>query len=45
MSYLAAADEHRNFQEAPAPENSKTTNMVNLGIEQLQQLVEQLPSE
>ena len=32
MKYLAAADEQRNCQEATAPENSKTENMVNLGI-------------
>ena len=45
MIYLAAADEQRNCQEATAPENSKTDNMVNLGIEWLQQLVQQPPSE
>ena len=32
MKYLAAADEQRNCQEATTPENSKTKNMVNLGI-------------
>ena len=45
MRYLAAVDEQRNCQEATAPENSKTANMVNLGIERLQQLVQQPPSE
>ena len=45
MSYLAAADEQHNRQEAIGPKNSETANMVNLGIEQLQQLVQQLPSE
>ena len=35
MRYLAAADKHRNFQEAIEPENSKTSEMVNLGIKQL----------
>ena len=43
MKYLAAADEQRNHQEAMAPENSKTANMVNLGIKRLQQLVQQPP--
>ena len=45
MKYLASADEQRNHQEATAPENSKTANMVNLEIERLQQLVQQPPSE
>ena len=44
MSYLAAAEKQRNRQEATAPENSETANMVNLGIERLQQLVQQPPS-
>ena len=39
--YLAAADEHRNSQEATAPENSETDNTVNLAIEGFQQLVQQ----
>ena len=39
MIYLAAADEQRNHQEAKSPENSETANMVNLGIEQMQQLL------
>ena len=43
--YLAAADEQRNFQEATAPENNETANTVNLGIDRLQQLVQQPPSE
>ena len=45
MIYLAAADEQHNHQEATAPENSKTANMINLGIERLQQLIQQPPSE
>ena len=45
MIYLAAADEQRNRQETTAPENSETANMVNLGIERLQQLVQHPPSE
>ena len=45
MKYLAAADKQRNRQEATAPENSKTANMVNLGIERLQKLVQQPPSD
>ena len=45
MIYLAAADEQRNHQEATAPENSKTSNTANIGIERLQQLVQQPPSE
>ena len=44
MKYLAAADEQRNIQEETVPENSKTENMVSLGIERLQQLVQQPPS-
>ena len=43
MSFLAAADEQRNRQEATAPENNETANMVTLGIEQFQQLVQQPP--
>ena len=42
---LTAADKQRNLQEATAPENNKTAHMVNLGIERLQQLVQQPPSE
>ena len=45
MIVLAAAGEHRNRQEATAPENNKTANMVNLGIDRLQQLVQQPPLE
>ena len=45
MKYLAAAYEQRNCQEATAPENRETANMVNLGIERLQQLVKKPPSE
>ena len=45
MIYLAAADKQRNLQEATAPKNSETANMVNLGIERLQQLVQQPKSE
>ena len=41
MKYLAAVDEQRNHQEATAPENSETANTYNLGIERLQQLVQQ----
>ena len=41
MKYLAAADEQHNRQEATAPENSETANMVNLGINRMQQLVQQ----
>ena len=44
MIYLAAADEQRNRQEVTAPENIETANMVNLGIERLQQSVQQPPS-
>ena len=44
MKYLAASDKKRNRQEATAPENSETANMVNLGIERLQQMVQQPPS-
>ena len=39
MIVLAAAYEQRNRQEVTAPENNETANMVNLGIERLQQLV------
>ena len=45
MSFLAAADEQRNRQEATAPENKETANMVTMGIERLQQLVQQTPSD
>ena len=45
MSYLAAADNQRNRQEETAPENSDTANVVNIGIERLQQLVQQPPSK
>ena len=45
MNYLAATDKQRNRQKATAPENSKTKNMVNLGIKRLQQLVQQPPSD
>ena len=43
--YLTAEDEQRNCQEATAPENSNTTNMVYLGIKRLQQLVQRPPSK
>ena len=43
MIYLATVDKQRNCQEATAPENSKTSNMVNISIERLQQLVQHLP--
>ena len=45
MSYLVASDKQRNHQEATVPENRETANMVNLGIERLQKLVQQPPSE
>ena len=45
MKYLAAAGEQRNRQEATAPENSETANIVNLVIKRLQQLVQQPPSD
>ena len=45
MSFLAAADEQRNCQEATAPENNETANMVTMGKERLQQLVQQKPSD
>ena len=45
MSFLAAADEQSNRQEATAPENNETSNMVTMGIERLQKLVQQPPSE
>ena len=45
MKYLTAADEQRNLQEATSPENSKTANMANLGIDLLQQLAQQPPSD
>ena len=45
MIFLAAADKQCNHQEAIAPENRETANMVNLGIERLQQLVQQLTSK
>ena len=44
MIFLAAADEQRNRQEATAPENNETANMVTMGIERLQQVVQQPPS-
>ena len=44
ISYLEAADKQRNRQEVTAPENSEIANTVNLGIERLQQLVQQPPS-
>ena len=44
MSFLAEADEQRNLQEATAPENNETANMVTMWIERLQQLVQQPPS-
>ena len=43
MRYLSAVDEQWNRQEATAPENSETADMVNLGIERLHQLVQQPP--
>ena len=45
MSFLAAVDKQRNRQEATAPENNKMANMVTMGIEQLQQLVQHPPSD
>ena len=45
MSFLAVADEQRNRQEATAPENNETANMVIMGIEQFQKLVQQPPSD
>ena len=45
MNYLAVADEQQNRQEATAPENSKTANMVILGIEWLHHLVQKPPSD
>ena len=45
MSFLAAADEQRNRQEATAPENNETTNMITMGIERLQKLIQQPPSD
>ena len=45
MSFLAVADEQRNFQEATTPENNKTANMVTMGFEWFQQLVQQPSSE
>ena len=44
MSFLAAAYEQRNRQEATALENNETANMVTMGIERLQKLVQQPPS-
>ena len=41
MRYLAAADEQRNPQEATATDTNETANMINLGIERLQKLVQQ----
>ena len=45
MSFLAAADEQCNRQEATAPENNETANMVTMEIERLQKLVQQPPSK
>ena len=45
MSFLAAADEQRNHQEATSPKNNETANMVTMGIDILQQLVHQPPSD
>ena len=45
MSLLAAAYKQRNRQEATAPENNEIANMVTMGIEWLQQLVQQPPSD
>ena len=44
MSFLAAEDEQCNHQEATAPENNETANMVTMGIERFQKLVQQPPS-
>ena len=41
MTYLASADEQRNCQEATAPEKTEKANMVSMGIEHLQHLVQQ----
>ena len=45
MNFLAAADEQCNCQETTAPENNKTANMVTMGFEWFQQLVQQPSSE
>ena len=45
MVFWAAADEQHNRQEVTAPENNGTDNMVTMGIERLQRLVQQPPSE
>ena len=41
MTYLSSADEHQNFQEVTAPEDTEKANMVSMGIRRLQQLVQQ----
>ena len=40
MTYLVSADEQRNRQGATAPEGTEKSNMVSMGIERLQQLVQ-----
>ena len=45
MIYLAAADKQCNCQEETVQKNSATANMVNIGMERLQQLVQQPPSK
>ena len=41
MTYLSSADEHQNFQEVTAPEDTEKANMFSMVIERLQQLVQQ----
>ena len=45
MSFWEAEDKQRNLQEATAPENNETANMLTMGIESLQKLVQQPPSD
>ena len=40
MTYLALADKQRNRQEATSPEEAEKVNMVSMGMERLQQLVQ-----
>ena len=41
MTYLASAEKQRNRQEATDPEETENVNMFSMGIELLQQLVQQ----
>ena len=41
MTYLASADEKQKRQEATAPGETEKANMIRMGIERLQQLVQQ----